>query len=453
MEKIVVVIMGEDCKNFAELCLNSVQSADAIIYCDGKYPFDDAENETTDYFVSQGFEWVVNGHEITTERSRWIIAQEFDQSDPLMNGKQRNFYLEIVKKNYPGWWCLALDADEVVHDFSALRRFINRPECNAPAMGRTEVGGELVPITRLFAPRMRHLVYHLAAEDSMNEIHHVGNRLFKICDELVYPLGEHNVILHSKLPVQQVKTNDVVIWHLAMTPLFHVRSRYRKNIAHSEVHSKEFLDEWYRRHLFGKYPIREVRVKELPSHLLRGFDIDPDEYYFMGRGIEAKHFIDAFHWKNFFGLTKGATVLEVGCGLGPRLAAFHVLGVEAYGLELSQWAVDHAFVQNVIVQGDITKEQIDTKKFKLVLAYDVLEHLPYELLGKAIENIKLFSSKYVLVSVPVLGDPNLENDPTHVIKESMAWWREQFVSRDFKEILAPDEFMFRHQLLIFEVPS
>ncbi|KKL83758.1 hypothetical protein LCGC14_1971510, partial [marine sediment metagenome] len=46
------------------------------------------------------------------------IHKEYDQKDSKANGKQRNFYLNALKKSkYEDWWCLCLDADEVLEDF------------------------------------------------------------------------------------------------------------------------------------------------------------------------------------------------------------------------------------------------------------------------------------------------------------------------------------------------
>ena len=35
MEKLVVVIMGQNCEKFIGMCLESVKESDAIVYCDG----------------------------------------------------------------------------------------------------------------------------------------------------------------------------------------------------------------------------------------------------------------------------------------------------------------------------------------------------------------------------------------------------------------------------------
>ena len=86
-----------------------------------------------------------------------------------------------------------------------------------------------------------------------------------------------------------------------------------------------------------------------------------------------------------------------------------------------------------------------------VLAFDVLEHLNYKDLDKAINNLVKSTNKHILISVPVLGDPNLEADPTHIIKEDKEWWIKQFTDKRLKLIPTPEHFQFKEQIMIFEM--
>jgi len=52
--------------------------------------------------------------------------------------------------------------------------------------------------------------------------------------------------------------------------------------------------------------------------------------------------------------------------------------------------------------------------------------------------------------VPVIGNPALEIDPTHIIKESEEWWLSQFEKRGLKLIKTPDNFLYKEQVYIFE---
>lgn len=419
MTKIVVCIMGQDNLHDLKICLDSVDGADAVVYCDGG---------SDPNMLPQ------IGNQFTE-----IITQVYEQDDPEMNGKQRNFYLKHLQDNYDGWWCLALDCDEVVHDFSRIRAFL-------------EEKGEEHKDT-LFSVHMRHLQGDFCHEDATRPTHFVPNRLFRVRKGLEYPLGEHVVLESPEKDYKQ--TVCTTIWHTPYAPMQHVYKRYKKNLEHSNVHSKKFLDDWYTAHLLGRYPRREFNPEELPPSLLRGYGIDPDLIYFQGRDkLEAKHFVDAINWAQFLGQAKIAeTVLEIGCGMGPRIYAMNNVGIEADGIEISEWACNHALMRNHITQGDITDPDLKPpkKSYSMTMAYDVLEHLPYDKLDQALITLKSYTHKYILISVPVVGDPNLERDPTHIIKETREWWEKRIESHGLKKVEIPNNWLYRHQLFLYEV--
>jgi len=421
MSELVVTIMGQNHKDFLELCLESVKTAGTIIYCDGG---------STDGSIK-----------LAERFGAIVIKQKYSQRNKNMNSIQRNFYLQYLKKYHMGKWNLSVDADEIVEDLNKIREFTKLAKDDP----------------NLYSVKMRHLIYNFSYEDATLPEHFVPNRLFKVREDLYYPKGEH-VILSATHKFAALQTKCTVIWHLAYARLFHVRDRYRKNLKHSNAHSPLFLRDWYHKHLFGGYPVKQLDPVVLPQVLLDGFGIERDELYFKNRkAVEIKHFADSLHWKNHF---KPYNVACFGCGLGQRVFALNELGVDASGFELSQWAVDHSLIPNKISKFDLTKDTIDGA-YDLVVAYDVLEHLEYDDLPIAIDNLINASKSFnpcqknmkrsILVSVPVLGDPNLLNDPTHVIKESRSWWVSCFTSKGCKEVKVPEHFLYKEQLLLFEV--
>lgn len=434
MKKIVVCIMGQDNKDLLEICLKSVEGTDAIVYCDGG-----SRKDFMQYLYKQDF---VHSHNLrpgAIDQKRCLIQQDFDQEDPYMNGKQRNFYLDFLKRHYAGWWCLCLDVDEVVEDFAKLREWINSSDDN---------------LTKdyLFNPHMRHLVYNWRFEDATKEKHYVPHRLFIVRATLEYPLGEHTPLI-NKEPFTSCNLDGVTIWHLAYADMLHVKKRYEKNLKHSAVHTKDFLDQWYKAHLFGQYPVKQLDIKELPKVLLEGYGIDKDEFYFKNRDLELKHFFMVLQWNNLLG-TNASTILDLGCGRGPYLAAWLALGKKALGIELSRWAKEHPVVSvpsEAIMQGDITVKYYPPKSYDIVTMIDVLEHLTPAQLDLAINNAMTAAKQYLIISVPVIGDPNLYNDTTHKIFETKEWWTEQFTTRGLKQIPVPEDFYYHQQLLFFEV--
>lgn len=427
--KLVVVIMGQDNLHDLKICYDSIKEADAIVYLDGG-----SKSDVGKWLKKAGFLYKTT-HQKPGKLT--LITNTYRQADPAMNGKQRNIYLEYLKKFFPGWWCLSLDCDEVLSDggISTLKEDLVGIDKKEPM---------------LISVKMRHLQYHFACEDKTKKEHFVPNRLFKVTDELFYPDIEHPVLQSKELYTGGYYKN-VTLWHLPYARMRHVKSRYLKNLEHSTSHTKEFLDGWYRAHLFGEYPAGRFDPKELPSSLLRAYCIEPDELYFRGRGLENKHWQDAVDWRDFLkeqGVEQ--SVFEFGCGLGPRVYAMKNVGLYAQGLELSDWAVEHAMIK-AVKQGDISHECAGAA-FGMTLAYDVLEHIEEERLPVAIRNLKnrCEHKGFVLVSVPFLGDPNLTNDSTHKIFKPRKWWIKQFLKEGLEEIEVPKHWQYKHQLLLFK---
>ncbi|MCH7534179.1 MAG: glycosyltransferase [Bacteroidetes bacterium] len=359
-----------------------------------------------------------------------VIYNKYDQLDKMMNGKQRNIYLNYVKEKYPDDWCLVLDADEVVQDINKIKQFI---ETAKPGV---------------YCPRMRHFIGDFGHEDATRRIHVVPNRLFKISESDKYPEVEHPVLTPKSGLTTDGMFMETTIWHLGHAPnIFAFKDRYESNVRKSNMHTPKFLRWWYLAHLFGRYPISKVDLLDIPDTILNAFDIDKDELYFEDRReFELKHFIETMLWKDMF---KCKTAMLFGCGLGQRVACLNKFGVEAKGIDISKWAIEHSYCPDKIELGDITKK-LDKGKFDLTVAYDLLEHVDYDKLPVAINNLINNSNKYILVSVPTQGDINLENDPTHKIKETMEWWIKQFTDKGLKLLKTPDYFPHIDQVMIFE---
>lgn len=419
-KRLTVCVMGQNCEKFIGMCLESVKEADNIIYLDGG---------STDKSL-----------DVAEKYKAKLLYNEFKQYDKLMNSKQRNFYLDYLKKNHMNEWVLVLDADEIVDNLGKIKELIQKPL------------KELIPMISI---KMRHFENTLGTEDKTVEEHFVPNRLFYVTEDLYYPDGEHTVLWKKKAGVKL--TNEQmgkysgkyggVIWHLAYcSGIFDIRKRYLNHLKKSEIHTKEFMDEWYFNHLFGSYPTNKVNPEDIPSVILKEFLIDPDKIYFMKRGnLETKHFLLSKQWLDHF---KAKTVLDLGCGLGHFGFALDSYGVAYQGLEISKWAIENTPYKHLnIAQGDI-REKHHYRGHDLVLVFDILEHLEEEDLDKTLEIIKDYGNAF-LFSIPFIGDSNLEEDPTHKIFKEKSWWVNKLTNY-FKISEVPKDFHFRNQLLIGE---
>jgi len=238
--------MGQNCERFIGMCLESCKDADAIVYCDGGST-DKTKSIVMEYLDEKG---IVGDN--------WkCIQQEYNQEDPKMNGKQRNFYLKYLKENYKDWYCLVLDADEVLEDVGIQK---------IRAIMMTE------GVPNILSPRIHHFIGDLGHEDATQQEHFVFNRLFKITKDLFYPEVEHPV-LHTKNNVS-LKVNWVSIWHLReCLGVLETNKKFENNLKKSNMHSEKQLRQWNRDMLLGNYPRKRVHYDQLPTPTKKRFNI------------------------------------------------------------------------------------------------------------------------------------------------------------------------------------
>ena len=425
MEKLVVVVMGQNCEKFIGMSLESVKDADAIVYCDGG-----STDKTISIVKNFAFDYV----DSFAKEPVIITENEYDQEDLGMNGRQRNFYLEYVKKKYPDWWCLAIDADEVVEDLSQIKEFI-----------------QTAPKRFLYSPKMRHFIGDLGHEDFSQVEHFVPHRLFHINKNLFYEETEHTVLM-LKGDFQVLNIRNTTIWHLAyLSGMWDIKNKYENHIKKSNIHPEEFLNNWKKAHLFGQYPKKPIKLLEIPEIILKEFGVEKDELYFMGRmQLEAKHFIQIREWMKKF---KPKTVLDIGCGWGLYGQAAKILSnnIKYVGFEKSKWVVrkwPHKDLE--IIQGDIEEGiAIPDNNYDLVLCIDVLEHIDYEKLDFVLHTLSKLG-KHFIFSICYKEDPNWPLDPTHKIKESKEWWIKK-LNKYFNINEPPEGWLFNNQILVGDV--
>ncbi len=100
-------------------------------------------------------------------------------------------------------------------------------------------------------------------------------------------------------------------------------------------------------------------------------------------------------WHDFFGRVADAivaelrpkSVLDAGCGIGFLVGALRDRGVEAYGLDLSEYAISQVpdEIRPYCRLASVTEEL--ERDYDLIVCLEVLEHLPPDLGERAIENL------------------------------------------------------------------
>ncbi len=158
-----------------------------------------------------------------------------------------------------------------------------------------------------------------------------------------------------------------------------------------------------------------------------------------------------------------SSVLDVGCAVGHSVKRLRELGVEAYGLDISDWAVETANVP-YIRQSDVSVEPI-SRLFDLVYSYDVVEHILPDRLEFAANNLWSATKRNLLI-VPATyenGEKSDPNEPTHLVFESRAWWVSLFekvgavydedASKKFAELEHSRIFNYSDRIMVFSRPK
>jgi glycosyltransferase involved in cell wall biosynthesis/SAM-dependent methyltransferase len=120
------------------------------------------------------------------------------------------------------------------------------------------------------------------------------------------------------------------------------------------------------------------------------------------------------------------TVLDVGCGFGFLVKALRDRGVEAYGIDVSHYALEQVpeEIAPYCDLGSITDE-LD-RNYDLVVCIEVVEHLPPELAESAVASLTSRTDNVLFSSTP----SDLE-EPTHVNVRPIDYWAELFARRGF----------------------
>ena len=135
------------------------------------------------------------------------------------------------------------------------------------------------------------------------------------------------------------------------------------------------------------------------------------------------------------------SVVDFGCARGYLVRALVEMKIDAYGLDISQYAItncDSSIQKRVAVINDGIEKgfmELGLASIDWVIAKDVFEHITPSSLTEVLDQLKT-KTKHLYVIVP-LGDQgsfrikDYEQDPSHVIAENEIWWSSLFVSSGF----------------------
>jgi glycosyltransferase involved in cell wall biosynthesis/predicted TPR repeat methyltransferase len=168
----------------------------------------------------------------------------------------------------------------------------------------------------------------------------------------------------------------------------------------------------------------------------RGADTGVNTY----TDYEAKSWIPR-HADAIDAVFRPGSCLEVGCAKGELVGELRRRGVECVGTDLSHYSVaagSQELTGRALAAASIADLPFPDDTFDLVVAIEVLEHVPIELVEPALRELWRVSRHHVFVTVQntTAAEPShFFADLTHVSMKPLAWWQDQFARAGF-EMLA-----------------
>lgn len=124
------------------------------------------------------------------------------------------------------------------------------------------------------------------------------------------------------------------------------------------------------------------------------------------------------------------TVLDMGCAFGYLVYSLRKRGVQAYGIDISDYALSQAdesirpYLKSMSALDELPPDF--PKKYDLLVSIEMIEHL-YEDDGlKVIEKMVSYSDRILLSSTD-----NDFNEPTHVNVQPKEYWCEKFAKHSY----------------------
>lgn len=121
-------------------------------------------------------------------------------------------------------------------------------------------------------------------------------------------------------------------------------------------------------------------------------------------------------------------VLDAGAAMGFLVRRLRRLSIDAYGVDISHYAIDHApeEIKPFLVQGDITDlSMFQDQEFDLIVCCGVMEHFTGDTRERAISELTRVSKRGV-ISITLKGDPGAEEDVHHHSLLTRSEWQSLF---------------------------
>lgn len=120
--------------------------------------------------------------------------------------------------------------------------------------------------------------------------------------------------------------------------------------------------------------------------------------------------------------------LDIGCAFGFFVRHMHRRGVETFGVDYSEYALERApdDVKPKLQWFDLTSGNLTFygKGFSIVTCFETLEHIAEESIPTALECIRLSlrHGGHAVLTICTDKQPGWDTDPTHVTIRPRGWW-------------------------------
>ena len=159
------------------------------------------------------------------------------------------------------------------------------------------------------------------------------------------------------------------------------------------------------------------------------------------------------HWLSFFAgisdqlvsLLRPRRALDAGCAWGFLVEAFRDRGIEAWGVDISEYAITRVRedMRPYCRLGSLA-DPLPAGPFDLITCIEVLEHIPPGESGRALDNLCTAGERIVFSSTPSDFD-----EPTHVNVRPVIDWLQEFARRGFWPLLGCDaSFISPHAFVV-----
>jgi SAM-dependent methyltransferase len=144
------------------------------------------------------------------------------------------------------------------------------------------------------------------------------------------------------------------------------------------------------------------------------------------------------HWLTFFGAIADGiverlgplSVLDVGCAMGFLVEALRDRGVEAWGIDVSDYAIAHVHSSArrfcAVASADSALPDAFPSRFDLITCVEVLEHIDQERAERALDNMCRWGDRVLFSS-----SSTDYGEPTHVNVRRGEAWASQFAAQRF----------------------